>query len=291
MRWGAVARQQAKTMREQVQLECLVRSLERSFEEAWDVFANFEWARMSRQGDDDYYEEPLHDYIKSIYMRLRYAYEVLNLSGMLGELKAGFEAHRESLSAISTTSVGETYSPALAFLGSYFRPLKASVPTKEEAEAAAAIQRLERILLGTPKLVKDRGLEPKNEKDVRKAMYDLLIHPYPDTVREVPISKQSKIYKPDIGIPSLRAAIEYKFAASEQEVKTALGGIYQDVVGYAGSKDWTVFFAVIYMTEPFFTQAQVEAEFRMSKVDRSWKPLLVVGRGIRIIKSRQEPNS
>jgi hypothetical protein len=117
-------------------------------------------------------------------------------------------------------------------------------------------------------------------------MYDLLIHVYPETVREVPIAKQSKVYKPDIGIPPLRAAIEYKFAASEQEVKTALGGIYQDVFGYSGSKDWIVFFAVIYMTEPFLTQAQVEAEFRISKVDRSWKPLLVVGKGGRIKGNR-----
>jgi hypothetical protein len=141
-------------MRDQVQLECLVRDLEDSFREAWDVFANFEWTSMSQQGDD-YYEESLHDYIKSIYMRLRYAYEILSLGGMLGELKAEFEAHRENLSDIRITSVGETYSPALAYLRNYFRPLKASVPSKEETEAVAAIQKLERILLGTPKLLKD----------------------------------------------------------------------------------------------------------------------------------------
>jgi hypothetical protein len=267
-------------MREQVQLECIVRDLERSFKEAWDIFANYEWAKMSRQ-DDSYYRESLHDYIRSIYVRLRFAYEALGLSSMLGELKAGFEAHQGNLSAVDVTPLGDPYSSPLAYLGSYFRPLKASVPSRQEVEAAAAVQQLERILLGTPKLVKDRGLEPENEKDVRKAMYDLLIHPYPDTVREVPIAKQSKVYKPDIGIPSLKTAVEYKFGTTEQEIKTALGGIYQDVAAYAGSSDWTVFFAVIYMTEPFLTQAQVEAEFRMSKIDRSWRPLLVVGKGNR----------
>ena len=265
-------------MREQVRLECIVRDLERSFEEAWDVFANYEWATTSRKGDP-FYEESLHDYIKSIYARLRFTYEALGLTDMLGELRAGFEAHRDNLGAIDFSPHGGPYSPPLAYLGSFFRPLKASVPSRQEVEAAAAIQQLERILLGTPKLVRDRGLEPANEKEVRKAMYDLLIHPYPDVVREVPIAKQSKVYKPDIGIPSLKAAIEYKFGTSEQEVKTALGGIYADVAGYAGSADWKVFFAVIYMTEPFFTPAQVEAEFRMSNVDRSWKPLPVVGKG------------
>lgn len=269
-------------MREQVQLECIVRDLEKSFEQAWDVFANFEWVTMSRQGDPSY-EDALHSYIQSIYARIRFAYEVLGLTDMLGELKAGFETHRDNLSAVDYDPAhgGSPYSPPLAYLGKFFRPLKASVPSRQEVEATAAIQQLERILLGTPKLVRDRGLEPQSEKDVRKAMYDLLLHLYPDVVREVPIAKQSKVYKPDIGIPTLKAAIEYKFGTSEQEVKRALGGIYEDVAGYAGSTDWCVFFAVIYMTEPFLNQAQVEAEFRMSKVDRSWRPLLVVGRGAR----------
>lgn len=270
----------SESMRDQIQLECLVRDLERSFSQAWDIFADYQYALMSNQ-DQSYYEEPLRDHIKSIWVRLQFAYEALGLSDLLAELRAGFEAHRDSLTSVGMTMTGYPDSPSLSYLGMYFRPLKASVPSTEEADRAVAVQQLERVLLGTPKLVKDRNLQPASEKDVRKAMYDLLIHFYPDTVREVSIAKQSKVYKPDIGVPSLKAAIEYKFVDSEKELKTALGGIYTDVAGYAGSEDWKVFFAVVYMTEPYFTQAQVEAEFKLSKVDRSWKPLLVVGKGAR----------
>jgi len=267
-------------MREQIQLECIVRDLEQSFKNAWSVFADYAYAQMSK-GDDSYYEEALQDHVRSIQVRLEFAYEALGLTSLLTAFHTGFEPHREHLTAVYISALGSPYSPSLDYLGTYFRPLQASVPAHQDAGTVAEIQRLERILLGTPKLVKDRGLEPQNEKDVRKAMYDLLIHPYPDTVREIPISKQSKVYKPDIGVPSLKAAVEYKFADSEKELKKALGGIYEDVGGYGGSEDWKTFFAVIYTTEPFLTQAQVDAEFKMSKVDRSWKPLLVVGRGAR----------
>jgi hypothetical protein len=111
--------------------------------------------------------------------------------------------------------------------------------------------------------------------------YRTLIHVFPDTGREVPIAKVSKCYKPDIGVPSLKAAIEFKFADTDAELKKSIGGIYEDVAGYGGSEDWRHFYAVFYMTDAFITQHQVEAEFKVSKVDRQWKPIVVQGRGSR----------
>jgi hypothetical protein len=127
--------------------------------------------------------------------------------------------------------------------------------------------------------VRDRRVKPSSEKDVRQCIYDLLLHVFPDTVREIPIAKVSKSYKPDIGVRSLKAAVEYKFADSEKEAKSAIGGIYEDVAGYAGSDDWKTFFGVIYMTDAFYTQAQVEAEFKSSNVNAAWRPLVVLGKG------------
>lgn len=80
---------------------------------------------------------------------------------------------------------------------------------------------------------------------------------------------------------SLKAAVEFKFCDSEKELKRAIGGVYEDVAGYAGSDDWRHFYAVFYMTDAFMTQSQVEAEFNLSRVDRRWRPLLVQGRGAR----------
>lgn len=52
-------------------------------------------------------------------------------------------------------------------------------------------------------------------------------------------------------------------------------------MGYDGTQDWTTFFAVIYMTDNFFTQDQIEAEFKLSKAKKCWKPILVYGKGER----------
>lgn len=68
---------------------------------------------------------------------------------------------------------------------------------------------------------------------------------------------------------------------NEKDAKKALGEIYQDIHGYEGSKDWKIFYAVIYMTEPFYTLDQIKAEFEMVKVNHSWEPILVTGKGER----------
>ena len=52
------------------------------------------------------------------------------------------------------------------------------------------------------------------------------------------------------------------------------------VSGYAGSEDWKVFY-VVYMTDAYFTQDQIMAEFSHTNTDKNWKPILVYGKGSR----------
>jgi hypothetical protein len=47
------------------------------------------------------------------------------------------------------------------------------------------------------------------------------------------------------GLPKrslIKAAIEFKYAAKEDEVARAIGGIFEDVSGYTGSRDWNRFY-------------------------------------------------
>ncbi len=80
------------------------------------------------------------------------------------------------------------------------------------------------------------------------------------------------------------AAAEYKFIDSMAEAKTALDGIYADMRGYSGHHAWRSFYAVLYMTGNFYTQADVDHEFRLVKADLNWTPLVVVGPGARKAK-------
>jgi hypothetical protein len=140
---------------------------------------------------------------------------------------------------------------------------------------------LERILKGTPKIIKDHQLDPKNETIIKAEVYKHLIHVFPDTIKELSIFKSFKTFKPDLGIKSLKIAIEYKFADSIQDLKTCIDGIYTDLIGYDGSEDWTNFYAVIYQTDHFMTDDQIFQELDFKKLKHNWKLILVHGRGSR----------
>lgn len=256
-----------------------VADLTENVRSAWRTFADYEAHLMTSGGEPEVHEEILEHEIEALYVHLMFILEALELRSLLVEFKDGFQRYRKNLTAISVSRLGEAYPPALEYIRRYASPLRAAFDLANPE--VDKLQQLERILLGTPKIVRDRNIEPCRENDVRNALYELLLHVYPDTVREVPIGKVSKTYKPDIGIPSLKAAIEYKFATTAGELKKAIGGVFEDVGGYAGSEDWKNFFAVFYATDAFLTPAQVEAEFRLSGIDKSWTPLIVTGKGER----------
>lgn len=244
--------------------------------------------------ENDYYDEEnqmteseLKWRLERTYIGLSLLMEHLSLNQLLTRFQAGFSIFEERLDQVSIAPfIGDFYSEAQIYLRQYLHSLSALLGA--DIISQDLIQKkstLEGILLNTPKIIFDRGIEPQNEAQVRKSVYDLLIHVFPDTVRETSIIQNTKTYKPDIGVKSLSTAIEYKFADSPEESKAAVGGLYEDMRGYAGSKDWTHFYAVIYMTEPFFTQQQIMSEFKHTSADENWKPLLVFGRGARIKRS------
>lgn len=104
---------------------------------------------------------------------------------------------------------------------------------------------------------------------------------FPDVVKEIPLQKTLKTYHPDIGVTSLMAAAEVKFVTTKDEATAALDGIYADMKGYSGRDEWRSFYAVIYMTEAFYSQQDIEREFRLVKAELSWTPYVVFGGGAR----------
>ncbi|CAD0305531.1 hypothetical protein LYZ86_15450 [Xanthomonas hortorum pv. cynarae] len=240
--------------------------------------------------DNDYFDEEhemtgheLEWRLERSYICLSLLIEQLGLTEFLKQFETGFKRFEGKLQEVEMVPyVGDFYSEAHSYLRKYLFSLSALLGANlEEQQQKEQMATLEGILINTPKIIFDRGIEPKNEAEVRKSVFDLLIHVFPDTVREASIIQNTKTYKPDIGVKSLSTAIEYKFAESQAEVKKAVGGLYEDMRGYAGSKDWTRFYAVIYMTDAFFTQRQIMSEFKHTSADDNWKPLLVIGKGAR----------
>jgi hypothetical protein len=280
-------------------------NLQKDLLDASNLISNIEkhvWAHMHYIGDefDDrspesiYYEEEntfnkerLVETLETIKLKIDFAYEYLSLTKMSNKLNSELEVYNGKFGELKYLSfVDIFYSPVKWILVKHLNTLTShiKIDNESEYENTNSILLLEQILRGTPKMLFDRAINPINEKEVRDEVYKTLIHVFPDTVREIPIAKVSGTYKPDIGIKRLKCAIEYKFVNSQKETKIAIGGIFEDINGYEGSADWTTFYAVIYMTDNFITQDQVEAEFKLSKAPHSWKPIVVFGKGNRKTK-------
>lgn len=266
----------------------LLANIQDQTSEAWSTVNRLQNLSYCLRSDQDYDNEEysmtqseFKSQLQNLYISISLLLESLEFPSLLAQFHQDYAKFTGKLTdLVMLPYIGELHSEVLELFWRYHSPLSLllgeAVPHDKER-----LNQFKSILINTPKIIKDRVVEPSNEAEVRKCVYDLLIHVFPDTVREVPISQVTKTYKPDIGIKSLKAAAEYKFADSETEVKKAVGGFYEDMRGYSGSEDWKHFYAVIYMTDAFFTQEQIMAEFKHTSADKNWQPILVTGKGQR----------
>lgn len=269
----------------------LLENIAEQISASWNSIGKIEaLSQFPDDGEHPYYEEQelaelgFESQLQRLYISICALIEAIGMPELLIQFRNDYAAiPSEKRAALhSTPYIGDLSSTTLGLFWKYHSTLSSLLGEDTKQQSQEEQRKLfEGILINTPKIVKDRGVEPSNEAEVRRCVYDLLIHVFPDAVREVSIIQGTKTYKPDIGIKSLKVAAEYKFADSASEVKKAIGGLYEDMRGYAGSEDWKYFFAVVYMTDAFFTQQQIMAEFRHTSADANWKPILVIGRGAR----------
>lgn len=128
-----------------------------------------------------------------------------------------------------------------------------------------------------------RLIQPQDEKEIRDVMHDYLGAFFTEYKKSVIIPGVIRDFKPDGGVRNLKAAIEFKFADTHAEVTRAMGGLFEDISGYAGSLDWTRFYSVIYQTAAYESDDRTKSELVRSGTV-TWKVLLVTGAGARTKK-------
>jgi hypothetical protein len=144
--------------------------------------------------------------------------------------------------------------------------------------------RLETILRKTAVLVRKRNVVPRKEQDIQDVMHDYLEAFFTEYKHPITITGITKDYKPDGGVRNLKAAIEFKYATTANEVALALAGIFEDSRGYNGSLDWTRFYSLIYQTDSFESEDRIKSE--MARGGVTWKAILVTGKGSRTRQAR-----
>jgi hypothetical protein len=167
------------------------------------------------------------------------------------------------------------HSPALTFLERLVKGLRTSVSEAISSEEAWTLNRLETMLRGTPGLVHRRQEAPANETELQKIMHDYLSACFPDFRRNPVIGGTLKNFKPDCGIASVGAAIEFKIVHTKDQVTVAFSGIAEDTAGYKGSKDWTRFYSVIpgsaiHVGEPSSKRFEADRRGHVDTDRREW---------------------
>jgi hypothetical protein len=168
-------------------------------------------------------------------------------------------------------------SPALTFLERLIKGLRIAVGKAISSEEQWTLRRLEEILRNTSVLIHRRQNPPADEDALKKTMHDYLHACFHSDFRRKPaIGGILKDFKPDCGITSAGAAIEFKFIRTKENAGVAVTGIVADANGYKGSRDWTRFYVVLYQTEPFISENDFQSEMKRIEAT-AWTAIVVNG--------------
>lgn len=138
---------------------------------------------------------------------------------------------------------------------------------------------LENILRNTQTIIDKTDKKPTTEPKLYNVVKFVIESIFPSS--QEPSSgffKCFKNYKPDILIPELHVAIEYKYASSENELKTQIDQIVADTKGYTGDINYEIFYAVFYVTQDFFGLPRFEQAIKEMDLPKNWKCIYIIGK-------------
>lgn len=233
---------------------------------------------------DEELVKPFHQILKSIYLSTICYLDQKNLDNYLEIFYRTFGKDTDNLKNCDRFEIdhywsGEPYSVFLADLNRFLSSFEFTESNEEKYERIAGIQYLETILRNTAVIISKNNKSPKSEADVYKAVRSTLEVIF--TSSKSPKSnfiKTAKEYFADILIPELYAAVEYKYAADEQKLKATIEQILIDAKAYTGDKDYSIFYAVFYVTEDFWGQAKLNKFWDDLGFPKNWIPIYVVGK-------------
>jgi hypothetical protein len=137
---------------------------------------------------------------------------------------------------------------------------------------------LENILESTAVVLKELNVSPTSESQVYSSVKILCKATFPDAIFPTEsFQKTAKCYKPDILIPILGCAVEYKYATTEEKLVTTIDEILIDVKGYDSHNIYKQFYAVFYVTPGHITGTRFKQIWTEKKFPTNWKGIFVLG--------------
>lgn len=137
---------------------------------------------------------------------------------------------------------------------------------------------LENILSSTSVILSDLKIIPKSETEVYNGVKHVINSTFPDYIGLTEsFYKQAKHYKPDVLIPSINTAVEYKFARNKERLIKTIEEILIDVNGYSDHSLYKIFYAVFYVSSGVVNNERFKVIWDSYDFPLNWKPILVIG--------------
>ncbi|MEX1827496.1 hypothetical protein [Luteibacter sp. CQ10] len=210
---------------------------------------------------DDELVKPFEHLATSLYLTTVCFLDAAQLHAYLRQFYQTFGSKFDAGKAASEYDVdiywsGEPFNTFLATLRQILAPLDV-LGDADRYLKLSGVQYLEVILGNTASIIHKIGATPASEADVYKAVRHVLENIFPSAITpQSKFFKKAQEYRPDILIPELSSAVEYKYARDEAKLKAVIGQISDDVKGYTGDHDYNLFYAVFYVTNDFWGQAK-----------------------------------
>jgi len=139
-------------------------------------------------------------------------------------------------------------------------------------------EKLSSILKNTGYIVKKMGQPVKSEADIYNAVKWIIGLYYPQTRNKNKASfiHEFKSYNPDILVPELKAAIEYKLIdGAHDNIDDFLDQLKKDETVYVDDPKYKIFYAVIYIEDiSVATPESILAAWNSKKFASNWKLIL-----------------
>lgn len=142
-------------------------------------------------------------------------------------------------------------------------------------------EKLTTILKNTDHILKNCNTEVHNEADIYKQVKWVLGLYYPQCRyrKRAAFIQQFKTYNPDILIPELKTAIEYKYLNKQSDnIDEFIDQIKIDATNYVGDPNYEYFIAVIYIEDvSVATRESIEASWKAKGFPSNWELIIVNG--------------
>ncbi len=252
-----------------------------------------EWARWEAAGrpngplewlvdEDREITPPFKRLLESLYLSTVCLLDSLNLKTYLELFFEKFGRPFDLNSAvekyeIDIDSYDYAYNVFLRDLRHFLNPIGV-VGERERYLWHSGVHYLENVLKNTASIIHKLKKVPTSETELYKSVKFAVEAVFPSsTTAKSAFSHTAQEYKPDILIPELNAAVEYKYAVDEAKLKATIAQIADDVKGYTGDFRYHLFYAVFYVKHDFWGEEKFKVAWSEKKFPKNWRAFWVVG--------------